>query len=83
MPRSHMTRAAALALSLLTLPLVAACDDQQSAEKTGQEIGRAVDQTAERAGEAAKDATAKAGRMLENAGEAIEQKAREAKQDAK
>ncbi|MBP2294184.1 hypothetical protein [Azospirillum rugosum] len=81
--RTPTIRTAALALSLLTMPLVAGCDDQQSAEKTGQEIGRTVDQTADRAGEAAKDATAKAGQMLQNAGEAIQQKARDAKQDIK
>lgn len=80
--RTPSIRTAALALSLLTMPLVAGCDDQ-SAEKTGQEIGRAVDQTADRAGDAAKDATAKAGQMLQNAGEAIQQKARDAKQDIK
>lgn len=83
MARRHVIRSAAFALPLLALPLLAACDDQQSAEKTGQNIGRAVDQTAERAGEAAKDATAKAGQMLQNAGDAIQQKARDAKQDIK
>jgi hypothetical protein len=83
MARRHVIRNAAFALSLLAVPLVAGCDDQQSAEKTGQEIGRTVDQTADRAGEAAKDATAKAGRMLQDAGEAIQQKARDGKQDIK
>ena len=42
-----------------------------------------MDQTADRAGEAAKDATAKAGQMLQNAGDAIQQKARDARQDIK
>ena len=82
MVRRHMIRSAAFALSLLALPLLAACDDQ-SAEKTGQEIGRPVDQTADRAGEAAKDATAKAGRMLKDAGQAIQQRARDARDDIK
>lgn len=82
MARRHVIRSAAFALPLLALPYLAGCDDQ-SAEKTGQNIGRAVDQTADRAGEAAKDATAKAGRMLQDAGDAIQQKARDARQDIK
>ena len=72
---------AVLVLPFLALPLLAACDDQQSAEKTGQDIGRAVDKTAERVGEAAKDFGAEAGRMLQDAGAAIRQKAHESKQD--
>jgi len=71
-----------LAAALLLAPalLVAGCDDQQSAEKTGAEVGRAVGQTAERIGEAAKNATEKAGETLQNAGDAIEKKAEDAKQ---
>ncbi|MBK3777038.1 hypothetical protein JJL56_04825 [Azospirillum sp. YIM DDC1] len=81
MARRNGIRTAVLALPLLALPLLAACDDQQSAEKTGQEIGRTVDQTAERVGEAAKGIGAEAGRMMQDAGAAIQQKARDAKDD--
>lgn len=80
MSRMHWKRSAAVAV-LLALPLLAACDDQQTAEKTGQEIGRAVDQTAERVGEAAKDIGSKAGQMMQDAGRAIEREAQDAKRD--
>ncbi|HYD66666.1 hypothetical protein [Azospirillum sp.] len=77
MTRVH--RMAAVA-ALLLLPALAACDDQQTAEKTGQEIGRAVDQTAERAGEVAGDAAREAGRWLQDAGRSLEREAKGAKE---
>ncbi len=64
---------------LLSLPIVA-CDEQQSAEKTGQEIGRALDQAADQVGEAAGDVAAGAGRLMRDAGQAIERTATDAKE---
>ncbi len=82
--RQTWTRAAAIT-ALLALPILSACDDQQTAEKTGQEIGRAIDRTAERVGEATKDIGSKAGQMMQDAGRAIEREAHEARdgEDAK
>ena len=74
-------RHSAAAGLLLAAPLVSACDDQQTAEKTGQEIGRAVDQAAERVGEATKDIGSKAGQLMQDAGNAIQREAQEAKRD--
>ncbi|HYH37905.1 MAG TPA: hypothetical protein VD860_06765 [Azospirillum sp.] len=62
--------------AVLTVPL-AACDDQNSAENAGAEVGRAVDQAAERVGEAAGDVARGAGQMMRDAGEAIERAARD------
>lgn len=76
---TRMHRMAAIA-ALLLLPALAACDDQQSAEKTGQEIGRAVDQTAERVGEAAGDAARGAGQWLQDAGRSLEREAKDARE---
>ena len=76
MPWRIVGRLVAVAV-LLALPL-AGCDDQQSAEKTGQEIGRAVDQAAERVGEVTDDLAARAGRAMQGLGTDIERAAREA-----
>ena len=74
---TQFARGAAVALAL-ALPL-AGCDDPQTAEKTGQDVGRAVDQAAERVGEAAGDVAAGAGRLMKDAGQAIERTARDGK----
>jgi len=74
---TQFARGAAVALAL-ALP-VAGCDDPQTAEKTGQNVGRAVDQAAERVGEAAGDVAAGAGRLMKDAGQAIERAAKDGK----
>ncbi len=75
MHRIHFMRRITAAL-LLSLPIVA-CDEQQSAEKTGQEIGRALDQAAGQVGEAAGEVAAGAGRLMRDAGQAIERTVRD------
>ncbi len=72
MIRSPGLCGAVAALALLSVPVLAGCDDQQTAEKTGQEVGRALDQAAEKVGKAAGDAAAGAGRLMRDAGRALE-----------
>src|SRR4051812_49738004 len=76
-------RGAAAALLLAsTLVLAAACDDKHAAEKTGEAVGRSVDQVAEKVGAAGKQSTQAGGPAPANARQWIEGKAHAAKEDA-
>jgi phage/plasmid primase-like uncharacterized protein len=62
-----------LASAFAVSVLVAACDDQNSAEKAGQKAGQKVDQAVESVKENAKSLAEEVGKKTEEAAEAVRQ----------
>lgn len=74
------TRAFTMACLLFAVPLVAACDNEGPAERTGEEIGRSIDNAGDNVGDAADNATENLGEAMQDAGDAIEDAANDARQ---